>query len=110
MAILVIIAVIVALRVIAGMMTPDEPEPATPAAVPPPPRKPLRRRMPPRLPEPEAPQLSDEGPDLAAPPLVAKSLPAVAPRRAPTVLFRGRDDLRRAMVLREVLGRPLSLR
>lgn len=110
MAILVIIAVIVALRVIAGMMTPDEPEPAAPAALPPPPRRPSRRRAPPRIPAPEAPPLSDEGPEPTSPTLLAKSLPAVAPRRAATILFRGRDDLRRAIVLREVLGRPLSLR
>jgi len=107
MAILVIIAVIVALRVIAGMMTPDDIQPAAPAALPPPPRKTGRRRGPPRLPVPQvAPE--DEGPAPAAP--AVKVVPVAAPRRAAGAFFRGREDLRRAVVLREVLGRPLSLR
>ena len=113
MAILVIIAVIVGLRILAGLMTPDEPEPAAPAALPPPPRRPARRRAPPKIPMPAPPAVSADDGEVAVHPVVsaAKPVPAVAAPRARLAPFlRGRDAQRRAFIAGEVLGRPLSLR
>lgn len=114
--ILVIIAVIVGLRILAGLMTADEPEPAAPAALPPPPRKPLRRRRPPQIPSfPENPEpaLSAADGEVVVHPVtaLAKPLPTatVAPMRLAPFL-RGREAQRRAFISGEILGRPLSLR
>ena len=116
MSILVIIAVIVGLRILAGLMTPDEPEPAAPAALPPPPRKPARRRTPPRIPGfPENPEpvVSAADGEVVVHPVasLAKPLPTatVAPTRLAAFL-RGREAQRRAFISKEILGRPLSLR
>lgn len=116
MAIFVIIAVIIGLRILAGIMTPDEPEPVTSAALPPPPRKPARRRGPPKIPSlldrvsPAA--ATDDGEAVVHPMVsVAKPLPivTVAPARLAPFL-RGRDAQRRAFIAGEVFGHPLSLR
>lgn len=105
---LVIIGTVIALRVIAGMMTSEEPAPA-PAALPPPPRRRLPRRPAPKAPAPSpvAEPEDDEGPAVH-PAHVAKPAPVM--RRASPFAFRGRADARRAVIMREVLGPPLSLR
>ncbi len=114
--ILVIIGVIVGLRILAGLMTPDEPEPAAPAALPPPPRKPLRRRRPPQIPSfPENPQpaLSSADGEVVVHPVVsaAKPIPvATATRTQIAPFLRGRDAQRRAFISGVILGRPVSLR
>jgi hypothetical protein len=84
-------------------------EPA-PIAVPPPvPRRTRRiRNVPPRLaPEPEP----EPSAPVAAPHLDASSLVVTRPARAHArIQFRGSAALRQAVIAREVLGPPLSLR
>lgn len=111
--ILVIIAVVVALRVVAGMMTPDEPQPAAPTALPPPPRKPARRRGPPRIPVPSPVAPTETDGEVAVHPVATRAQPlpaspAARPRLA--AFLRGRAAQRQAFIAGEVLGRPLSLR
>ena len=116
---LVIVGVIVALRVVAGMLTSDEPEPSAPAALPPPPRKPARRRGPPRIPAPtfaetvRRPELAPgaDG-EVAVHPLATRAQPPPASAARPRLaaFLRGRAAQRQAFIAGEVLGRPLSLR
>lgn len=110
MELLLIAAVIALLRWVAGKMTSEE---EAPAAAPPP--LPARR---PRRPRATAPiavplQAEEEGP--AARTAAASPAPApafVVPRRVSPYArdFRDPAALRRAVVAREVLGPPLSLR
>lgn len=105
--ILVIIGFVIALRLIAGWILPDDPEPAAPTALPPPPRRAARRRAPPKIPAPTAAAEDDEGPAVHP---VHAARPVSVTRRVSPFAFRGRADARRAVVMREVLGPPLSLR
>lgn len=102
--------VAVALWVI-GRAASDSPGPASIAVPPPVPRRVRRiRNVPPRLaPEPE-PEPAPSAP-AAAVHLDASSLVVTRPARAHTRMqFRGTAALRQALVAREVLGPPLSLR
>lgn len=113
MELLLIAAVIALLRWVAGKMSADEEEPAP---LPPPVPAPRPRRI--RRPAPAvvAPPPDDEGP-AARPPAPAVPAPALvayrpSPRRASAFArdFRDVAALRRAVVAREVLGPPVSLR
>lgn len=111
MELLLIAAVIALLRWVAGKMTSEEEE--APAAAPPP--LPARR---PRRPRATAPiavplQAEEEGPAARAAAASPATAPAfVVPRRVSPYArdFRDPAALRRAVVAREVLGPPLSLR
>ncbi|MFN7340471.1 MAG: hypothetical protein ACK5VI_05250 [Opitutia bacterium] len=112
MELLLIAAVIALLRWVAGKMSVEEEEPAPlpPPAPAPRPRR-SRRAEPPRLPEPAAAspeprQRADFRPPVAAP-AVQPSPRRVSPYARD---FRDAASLRRAVVAREVLGPPLSLR
>ena len=107
--VLVILGVVLALRFLAGLMTSDEPEPAAPPALPRPPRRAQRRRA--TAPPPSAPAVSEPAADEVPAVQPARLVqPAASRRTVSRFAFRGRDDVRRAVVLREVLGPPLSLR
>lgn len=109
MELLLIAAVIALLRWVAGKMSDEE---EAPAALPPPvpatrPRR-MRRAEPPRLPEPPAASPEPRPRAEARPPAAAQP----SPRRVSPYArdFRDSASLRRAVVAREVLGPPLSLR
>ena len=110
MELLLIAAVIALLRWVAGRMSAEEEEPAPlPPPVPAPrPRRP-RRAAP--VPAPAPPAAEPPAPRLPAP-APALVAPRPAPRRASAFArdFRDVAALRRAVVAREVLGPPVSLR
>lgn len=110
MELLLIAAVIALLRWVAGKMSAEEEAPAPlPPPVPAPRPRRLRRVVPVPVPDPAPPEPRQRQ---DFPPPV--SMPAVqpAPRRVSPYArdFRGAASLRRAVVAREVLGPPLSLR
>ncbi len=107
MELLLIAAVIALLRWVAGKMSAEE---ETPAPLPPPVPAPRPRRI--RRAEPLA-AAPDPGPRAdARPPSALPSAPMPSPRRVSPYArdFRDPASLRRAVVAREVLGPPLSLR
>jgi hypothetical protein len=112
MELLVIIGVVALLRFIAGRMTPDEANPEAPPL----PVAPARRRAVRRRPAdvnftPEPRVFSDEPTIPTIVPVAPRPVLArVAPRRALAPAFRGKEALRKAMIVREVLGPPVSLR
>lgn len=113
MELLLIAAVIALLRWIAGRMSAEEEEPATlPPPVPAPRPRRIRRTAPVTVPSPSA--AEPPAPRLPAPPPAAPAFvaPRPAPRRASAYArdFRDVAALRRAVVAREVLGPPVSLR
>lgn len=112
MELLIIFGVVALLRFIAGRMTPDEANPAAPPLPAPPARRRAPRRRPVEknsIPEPKI--FTDEPTTPVALPVTPRAaLPQVAPRRALAPAFRGKEALRKAMIVREVLGPPVSLR
>ena len=109
MELLLVAGLIALLRWAAGRFSaPEEAE----AAPPPVPVAAPRRARRARPPAPPAAVEADEGPAAPPPAPVAAAAPSVA-RRAPSAHardFATRAALRRAVVAREVLGPPLSLR
>jgi hypothetical protein len=112
MELLLIAALIAALRWMAGKMSSEEEEPAP---LPPPVPAPRPRRV--RRPAPPPAAVADfrEGPAVRVappPPAPVAAPPRVAPRPVSRFAREFRDPaaLRRAVVAREVLGPPLSLR
>jgi len=111
MELLIILGVVAFLRFIAGKMTPDEANPAAPPLPAPPSRRRVRRRPAETnsLPEPKV--FSDEPMAPVILPVTPRpALARVAPRRALASAFRGKEALRKAIIVREVLGPPVSLR
>jgi hypothetical protein len=112
MELLIILGVVAFLRFIAGKMTPDEANPAAPPLPAPPSRRRAVRRRPAEtnsLPEPKV--FSDQPMAPVILPVSSRPiLPQVAPRRALASAFRGKEALRKAIIVREVLGPPVSLR
>lgn len=110
MELLLVAALIALLRWAAGRFSAPEEDAMTPPPVPAPVvRRPRRPRAAP-APEPEA--ARDEGPS-PAPPATRRPPVAAVARPLPSVHardFATRAALRRAVVAREVLGPPLSLR
>lgn len=108
MELLLVAALIALLRWVAGRVTdPGEDAASPPPAPPPAVRRPRRPRVAPLA---AAADAREEGPAAAPPP--RPPVPAVA-RPAPSAHardFATRAALRRAVVAREVLGPPLSLR
>jgi hypothetical protein len=112
MELLIILGVVAFLRFIAGRMTPDEANPAAPPLpVAPARRRALRRRPADVNSAPEPRVFSDEPTIPTIVPVAPRpALARVAPRRALAPAFSGKEALRKAIIVREVLGPPLSLR